>query len=181
MKYLLTLLSFAGILAAGQAQAETVIPSPYETSFLGIPLSRSFITTHIDGSHYRIEAKGRTSHLVMVISSIHGAVDVAGELTATRAQPESFTLHATSGSDVYDIALNYHGAAIASESVMPKREPKPDLVAVSEAMKQDVIDPISAFLMPLAGKKPESICARRVPIYTGRERFDLVFSFNRSE
>jgi hypothetical protein len=105
-------------------------------------------------------------------------IDARGTLEAGVVHPASFAAHITVGKDGYDIELNFRNGAVVKESVVPQPKPAPDFVPVLDAMKKNVIDPLSAFLVPASSEKT---CARTLPIYTGRERFDLALSFNRKE
>jgi hypothetical protein len=58
----------------------------------------------------------------------------------------------------------------------PTPEPKPDIVPVREQNLKGVVDPLSAIMM-LAQYSSPNPCDRRLPIFDGKERFDLVMSY----
>jgi hypothetical protein len=174
--YFLCLLGFC----AFPSRAETIIRSVYQADFLGLPVSRSFITMTLNEKAYHIEGTGRTSPVTSIIAPMKATLDAKGAIDAGAVHPASFEAHVTVAKDTYDIKLELKNRTMVKESVVPQPSPKPDLVPVTEAMKKNVIDPLSAFLVPIEAPI-EKACARTLPIYTGRERFDLALSFNRKE
>src|SRR5262249_42708326 len=69
-------------------------------------------------------------------------------------------------------------------AVSPPTKPADDRVPVTEQHRQGVVDPMSAAVITVLGNgdvlAPES-CNRTVSIFDGRQRYDLVFSYERTE
>ena len=59
---------------------------------------------------------------------------------------------------------------------LPPEPPKPDTVPLREQHLKGVLDPLSA-IMVLSRGSSANPCDRRMPIFDGKERFDLVFSY----
>jgi hypothetical protein len=59
---------------------------------------------------------------------------------------------------------------------MPPLTPKPDIVPLREQHLKGVLDPLSA-IMVVANYSNADPCDRRLPIFDGKERFDLVLSY----
>ena len=159
-------------LTCPQARAETIVRSVYQTDFIGLPVSRAYLTMTLDEKGYRIEGSGRSSPVARILVPMKAQFKVHGRLSAAGLLPENFEAHVTAGKDRYDIDLKLKNGAVTKESATPLT-PAPDLVAVTKEMKRGVIDPLSAFLVPYRAAQPEKVCDRTLPIYTGRERFDL--------
>ena len=64
----------------------------------------------------------------------------------------------------------------------PPLEPSPERVPVTEAHRKGVVDPMSAAIMPVAGKgemlAPEA-CKRKLAIFDGRNRVDIDLVYKR--
>jgi hypothetical protein len=180
MRRLYYLLVFIALLAPAAA-AETVVRGVYQTDFLGLPLSRAFVTMTYDAKAYHIKGTGRSSVMARILVPMKAAFSANGSLASGKTYPGNFEAQVKAGKVTYDISLSIRNGAIVKESASPPHDRKPDLVPVTEAMKHNVIDPLSAFLVPYATNAPEKVCARTLPIYTGRERFDLKLTFARKE
>ena len=68
---------------------------------------------------------------------------------------------------------------VAAIDIAPPLDDKPDRVPIAEPHKRGVVDPVSALLMPVAGRgepmDPEN-CNRILPVFDGASRFDVTLS-----
>jgi hypothetical protein len=68
--------------------------------------------------------------------------------------------------------------------ILPGRKEDRDRVPITDEHRLGAIDPMSAALMPVAGAGdvagPDA-CNRTLPIYDGRQRYDLALSYDRAE
>ena len=60
--------------------------------------------------------------------------------------------------------------------IEPPIDEKPDRVPLNESHKRNVLDPLSAFLMPVNGKGRDGACNRTLPIFDGAARYDIKLS-----
>ena len=58
----------------------------------------------------------------------------------------------------------------------PPAPPKPDIVPLREQHLKGVLDPLSAIMVMASDSNPDP-CDRRLPIFDGKERFDLVLTY----
>ena len=70
----------------------------------------------------------------------------------------------------------------SASSVNPPTEESKDRIPVREEHRTGVVDPMSAAIITVPGTadmlSPDN-CKRTVPIFDGRQRYDLVFSYER--
>jgi hypothetical protein len=62
--------------------------------------------------------------------------------------------------------------------------PSRDLVPVTEANRQGIVDPLTAMLFSAAAAGeglPQEACRHTLPIFDGRQRYDLKFAFKRMD
>jgi len=76
------------------------------------------------------------------------------------------------------------GGAVKTYVAVPPLEPSPERVPLTEAHRKGVVDPMSAVLMPVAGKgelvTPEA-CKRKLAIFDGRTRVDIDLVYKRMD
>jgi hypothetical protein len=178
---LLRLLLVLCVACGAAPAAANSVRAGYTTSLLGFTVARANLQLRLIENNYTMQLGVEAAGLALIFSSFKGTAQVEGRLGAERAYPARFKVDATAGSDVYDIALAFSGTDVANQAVSPPHDPHPDLVPMDTRSRRAVVDPLSAFLAPTPSGTPQTVCNRRLPIYTGRERFDLQLSFARNE
>jgi len=179
--------SFAAALLAGgasdRAQAQGKLEARYTASLAGIPVGRGVWVVDVADDQYAATASGRTTGILQVFSGGHGSAAGRGTVNGKPLSSDyASTVVVDKRTDVIHIAVN--GGNVKDFSAEPPWPPTPDRVPVTEAHRRGVIDPMSAWLMPVAGNgdpvKPDA-CRRTLSVFDGRGRFDLALSFKRME
>ena len=69
------------------------------------------------------------------------------------------------------------GGSVQAVEIAPPIDAKPDRVPLTDAHRRNVVDPLSAFLMPVSGKGGlTAACNRTLPIFDGAARYDIKLS-----
>jgi len=178
---LLRVLVILAVAFSAAPSAANTVRAGYTTSLLGFTVARANLQLRLIDDNYSMQLGVEAAGLALIFSSFQGTAEVEGRLGTERAYPARFKVDATAGSDVYDISLAFSGTDVSSQAVLPPHKPYPDLVLVDTRSRRAVVDPLSAFLAPTPSGPAQTVCNRRLPIYTGRERFDLQLSFARNE
>lgn len=171
-------------IAATPAWSQERVSGRYEILIGGLQVGIAGFEGRISQDSYQASVSLRLSGVSRVIASGRGSAMASGRIAGARAVPASYTLtlNTTQQNDAIRMAMS--GGAIRSHSAEPARPAMPDEVPVTAAHKQGVLDPLSAgfFFMPGSGStvSPEA-CARTFPVFDGRQRYDLSFSFARTE
>ena len=66
--------------------------------------------------------------------------------------------------------------AVTSITELPPAIVSPDVIPLREDHLKGVVDPLTALLVLSRGSNSNP-CQRRIPVFDGRERFDLLFSY----
>jgi hypothetical protein len=95
------------------------------------------------------------------------------------AETRSFTMAGDRLQTVHITKKKSGGLFKAASSVAYDPRLLPAYAPLSEAEQRNVLDPMSAMLLPIAGKDAldRANCQRRLRIYDGRRRFDLQMSY----
>ena len=170
-----------GLLAAlpSVARAES-FTIDYDISLIGFPIGQATLAGNADPGTYRLELNAKLTGLASIISGGKGTAIAQGGGLPGRVVPSSYQLNVAGGGQVLAMRLGLTGGNISSISIEPPLEPRPDRVPVLEAHKRGVLDPVSAFLMPVPGRAPlleAASCNRTLPVFDGGGRFDVQLSF----
>jgi len=118
--------------------------------------------------------------LARMLTGGKGAATVSGSILGAQPQPSTFAITSHSSSEQRTVRMGLSGGNVAAVDVNPPVDEKPDRVAIKDADKRGVVDPLSALLMPVAaGKGPmdPANCGRTLPIFDGAARFNVVLSY----
>jgi hypothetical protein len=183
----------AGALAAGlsltpqSAVAAEAWPGQvdavYKIHFSGLELGEFAFSSKVQQNAYATTSNAQ-------ISAMFGAFEWKGQsrssgVTADAGlKPASYAFNFKSQSKAGSIQMSFAGNAVTNIAAVPPIEKKPGTIEVKDIHLKDVLDPLSAVMAltrsttgRIAGVNP---CARKVPIFDGKQRFDLVFSFKRN-
>jgi hypothetical protein len=97
--------------------------------------------------------------------------------------PTTFTSKIISSAETSDVTMTLdEGGNVKELTATPP--PRSDLVPVTKANRQAIVDPLSALLFPTApageGLSQEA-CRRTLPIFDGHHRYDLKLAFKRMD
>jgi hypothetical protein len=175
--------AIAGILP-GAAGAQTKLEARYTASLAGIPLGSGSWVIDITADQYTAVATGRTSGLVKLISDGSGTTGSKGTLQGASIASIGYVSNTITDRKADEVRMTLQGGVVKEVVAIPAFEPSPERVPVTDAHRKGVIDPMSAALMPVAGKGdvvvPEA-CKRKLAIFDGRNRADIDLVFKRMD
>jgi hypothetical protein len=163
------------VTASAQAQSPTWpanLKAEYEVAFNGFGIGSFAFQAEAERETYAL--KGSAS-LSMLLGAISWTSDIRaiGTVSDKLPQPSAYAFEVKSGSRGMMTRMGFEDGAVNSVAHMPPQPPKPEIVPVRAQHLKGVVDPLSAMMMLASSQAP---CDRRIPIFDGRERFDLVFS-----
>jgi len=177
--------TLAMALTAGQAHAQggsqTGFEAAYTIAVARIPIGSATMTGSIGADEYVISMSGRTSGLARVVASGEGSMTATGAVTAGKFLPLRYTSKSTADDDTLAVTMTFKDGNV-SELEASDPPPGEDRVVLTTEHRRQVLDPLSALLIPAGdGGVSEAACRRVVPVFDGRRRYDLNLSFKRVE
>jgi hypothetical protein len=168
----------------GEARAQGKLDARYTASLAGIPLGRGAWVIDITDDQYTAAASGATTGLLRVFASGEGAGASRGRINGSGLIPSSYAATVTADKKTEEIRIHLNGGTVKELEVDPPTTPHPDRVPLTEAHQRGVTDPMTAALVRVAGTGdplgPEA-CHRTLPIFDGRMRYNLQFSYKRMD
>jgi Protein of unknown function (DUF3108) len=183
----------ARTLAAAAALLATAAPDPataqgkleahYRVMLAGLPLGSGAWVIDIADDRYTMAASGQVSGFLKAFSSGEGTAAVRGTISGGRLASGGYAINIKTRTKLDQVRMAFAGGALKELSVEPPVDPDAPAVPLTEAHKRGVVDPISAGVIPAAGANgtgPEA-CQRTLPVFDGRQRYDLALSFKRMD
>jgi hypothetical protein len=171
-------------LSAGAAQAQSKLEARYSVSLAGIPLGSGTWVVDVTGDQYTAVANGRTTGLVKLIADGSGSAGSRGTFQGASVASSGYMANSVSDKKTDEVRMVLRGGVVKEVLAEPPLEPSPDRVPVTDAHRKGVVDPMSAALIPVAGKgevlAPEA-CKRKLAIFDGRNRVDIDLVYKRMD
>ena len=174
-------LSLAAIAAGPQAAAAEAWPANvravYDINFNGFNVGTFEFQSQAEQQSYTLLGNARLSVLLGAFTW-DGETRSFGLIVKQEPKPASFTFDFRSNLRVGSTKLGFANGAVTNIAHLPPEPPKPDVIPLREQHLKGVVDPLSAIMVISRGPSANP-CDRRIPIFDGKERFDLVFSYKR--
>jgi hypothetical protein len=176
-------LVFVALLAA-PAEAASTLEARYTVTFTGVTLGQGSLVVEVNEEGYSAAGSAMVAGLLQMVTGGKGTAAARGQIVNGRILPISYSGNSESKERSQEIRLSGAAGTIKDVYVAPRRPPTSDRVPLKDEHKRDVVDPMSAAIMPVAGTSevtgPEA-CNRTLPIFDGEYRYDLVFTFERND
>lgn len=175
------LLAFLLVPSAGPALANAErLDVKYSVRMIGLPLGSAGLSANLDPANYNIEVSARLAGLATIVSRAEGVAQSSGAISQGRLVPRAYATTSSNSKETRTVRMSMTAGAVRAVDIAPPLEPHPRRVPVTEAHKRGVVDPLSALVMPVAGRGPltgPAACDRTLPVFDGYARFDVRLSY----
>lgn len=175
---------FAASLPAPQpvnaATPHSRLAAVYTIRFAGIKLGKFEVWSNLNEESYSLRGKGKLKFITGLLFEIKGGTTSAGAVTKNGPKPTSFTFDFKTKKHHGKLAMIFKGDAVSQVTAQPPFVENPKDIPVTAAHVKGVLDPMSAMFFTATATKRNadgSICPGRIPIFDGKQRFDLHLSY----
>ena len=174
---LLALLLAASCASTAGAADETwpaSVVAHYKLSFGGFDVGGYDFKSQSDGKAYAAAGTATVSALFGAFKWT-GSMDAKGALTSDAAQPTSYQLNFKTKSKSGSVTMKFDKGAVSAVALVPNKPPSAAAVPVKPENLKSVFDPLTSILA-LSHAGAGDPCDKKIPIFDGKDRFDLVLS-----
>jgi hypothetical protein len=164
--------------------AEVRLEANYSAYFNALEVGRGTLRVEITENGYKASGTGAVTGIVKLLHKGEGSATARGTIVDGKVVPMSYAGRAESGRDTDEVRIELGGGVVRDVTLDPPPSRSRNRIAVTDEHRVNVVDPMSAALMPLPGDHDLSgpaACERTLPIFDGRYRYDLVFNFERTD
>jgi hypothetical protein len=165
-----------------RAHAEGKLDASYTISFARLEVGDIFATVVFGDSDYAISARGRAGGVMKALIDGEGSFAARGTLKDGYPLPTTFTSKIVSSVETSEVTMVLDEGRVKELTAIPP--PNTNAVPVTEANRQGIVDPLTAMLFSTAvgGESlSQAACRQTLPIFDGRQRFDLKLGFKRMD
>lgn len=171
------------VLAPGASAGNDVsVAGEYSMSIAGLPFAKGRLSMAIKGNLYAARAKIATWGVAKIIVESKTFAEASGRIRRHHVTPAKYSLDSRTKEYDLNVRMRLSGGAIRDLSARPPLRKLPDRVPVRSKHKANVLDPLSAAIIPYKMKNGvigKDACKRTVPVFDGWSRFDVKLHFRR--
>ena len=162
--------------APARAEPAPRFAAAYDVRFLGLPVGEATLTVERERDRYALDLAARLRGLAGFF--VEGAGTASAEGRLTRAGPSgTFRVESRYAGKPVRVSMRIERGSARDVVLDPEPTPRPDRVPVTPADRTGIVDPLSMLAVPLDGAALDpGLCARRLPVFDGAARADLVLA-----
>lgn len=146
----------------------------YHISWLGAHIGDFTIRSSITNKQYSLQANADIS-VFFGTYTWQGSTSSNGDMTPGGPAPQNYTFRYSTGSRGETVQLRFQQKMVKDIAIIPPQHPGSRRVPITAEHLQNVVDPLSAIvLLAQARSGKEDACNKRLPIFDGKIRYDLV-------
>lgn len=156
------------------------VNADYNIVFNGFNVGSFKFQSAIKGRGYVLDGDAELSALLGTINW-RGLTRASGYVGSSIPQPAGYTFTFRSTSRSGSVKLGFNKDRVSNVSLVPPIPSPEDTVPVKKEHLKGALDPLSAVMAltrPVGNSGP---CERTIPVFDGKQRFDLRLSYRRQE
>jgi len=162
--------------------AQGKLDARYVVTLSGLPIGRGTWVIDIGEDYFTAAASGATAGLLRVFASGEGQSAARGTISGGQLVPATYASRIVTGDKSDEVQMVISAGTVKELMANPPTVASPDRVAVTEAHRRGVSDPMTASLVRVPGSGDTLVpqaCQRTLSIFDGRMRYDLQLAFKR--
>ncbi|MDZ4792371.1 MAG: DUF3108 domain-containing protein [Hyphomicrobiales bacterium] len=159
----------------GAMKVDTV----YDISFNGLSIGDFQLNTNMGTRDYSMTAKANISVLGGMVFEWKATTRSSGTVTAGGPRPSAYSFAYQTSDKKEQIDLKFTSNTVSQITLNPPRRSSSKQIPITQTHLQNVLDPLSAVVQlsqARTQKQKSSACDKRLQIFDGKARYDLVFS-----
>jgi hypothetical protein len=147
----------------------------YDVNFNGFSVGTFEFKAQSEDESYTFTGNAQLTLLLGAISWT-GETRSFGLIANNAPKPAAFVFDFWANTKMGSTKVDFDNGTVSDVRHSPPSLPKPGTVPLREQHLKGVIDPLSAIMVVARVSNPNP-CDRRLPIFDGKERFDLVLTY----
>lgn len=156
------------------------VNADYNITFNGFDIGSFKFQSEINGRGYVLDGDAELSALLGAFKW-RGVTRASGNVSSRDPQPAGYTFTFKGSARSGSVKLGFNKDRISNVSLVPPIPDADDEIPVGKEHLKGALDPLSAVMAltrPVGNNGP---CERVIPVFDGKQRFDLRLSYRRQE
>ncbi len=169
--------------AVTAAPTHARLAAVYSIRFAGVKLGEFEVWSNVNEESYSLRGQGELKFLTKFLFEIKGGTTTAGAVTKNGPKPASFAFNFKTKKRKGELAMMFENDSVSYVMAKPPFSNSSKTIPVTDAHVKGVLDPLSAIFFTAKTSrrnKDGSVCPGRVPVFDGKQRFDLVLTHKKT-
>lgn len=171
--------SFAAAADRGAGQWPAQVRADYAITFNGFDIGDFRLKSTVADGRYVVEGDAKLSALLGAFTW-RGITRSSGRLTSGAPRPEGYVFNFKSNAKNGMIGMSFGKSGVKTVTMVPQIPVGAGEVPLQPQHLRHVFDPLSAVMQVARGVRGKP-CAAKIPVFDGKQRFDLELSYRRIE
>jgi hypothetical protein len=172
----------SGLWADADARATDGVnlDATYIIAINGLTIGRADARGRFTDHGYAAAISGSTYGISRIVSDARATLAGAGRVVGGNVVPASYNLSTSESGFETSVNMTMRGGSIVGLQAIPSLPEAPDRVPLTATSKQNVVDPVGAFVVAIdhpGAPDPNAVCNRTVKVFDGWKRFDIRLSY----
>jgi hypothetical protein len=162
----------------------TTLRATYAISIAGIMVGRAEAEGRFSGDGYAAAIVGSTRGVSRLVSVASAHLSGNGHILGGAVLPATYDMSTIENGFATHVTMAMHQGTVTSVLALPELAEAADRIPVTAANKTDVVDPLSAFLVPLdrpGVPRGHRACDRTVKVFDGWTRYDVQLTYKETK
>ena len=173
-----------GLILAGQpasaVEQAKKVTAEYSINFNGMSIGSFKLWSDLDSKEYSVKARATISLLAGILFEWQGDTASSGQVMARLPRPYSYSFGYRTSDKRETIDVKFSNSGVEEIAVNPPQRQSPSRIPVTRKHMRNVVDPLSAIVMLTnvgSNRSGSEVCSRRLPIFDGKQRYDLKLTY----
>jgi len=178
-------LSLASPAAPAADPNQVTLHAVYVISISGLTIGRAEVKARFTDRGYAAAISGSTYGVSRLVSDASATLAGSGRVVGLSVLPASYNLESSESGFDTSVSMTMHGGSVVGLQALPNLPQVDDRVPFPPDARQNVVDPVGAFVVPLdhvgATADGAKVCDRTVRVFDGWKRFDVRLAYKQSQ
>ncbi|MFK5978818.1 MAG: DUF3108 domain-containing protein [Rhizobiaceae bacterium] len=156
----------------------------FSVKFGGLTVGTASFDIKLNDEHYKMTGSGTTAGLVRLFSSGKGNFNSTGTIDENKVNAAAHSVFVREKKKNSTLKMAFADKSVTDVQMVPDKRKKhinsKQWIPIQAKHTQNVIDPASSLLMPIAyedASDPRKVCGRNLEIFDGQSRYTMKLSY----
>ncbi|MCB1488846.1 MAG: DUF3108 domain-containing protein [Bauldia sp.] len=162
----------------------TTLKATYAIAIGTAVVGHANVESRFAGDSYAATITGSTGGVSRLVSDARARLSGSGHISGTTVLPATFNQETMERGFGTYVSMNMEGGRITNLVAVPSLSAAPDRVPVTARHKTGIVDPLGAFIVPVAHAGPVSgrtVCNRTINVFDGWTRFNVELFYKQTK
>jgi hypothetical protein len=168
-----------GATVVAPVKAET-IRARYSVNLVGLHIGDATANGVLGPQSYKVDLNAHLTGFAALVVNLKTAFSSSGAILRGAIVPSAYATTSATSQETRTVRMALTNGSVKGLEISPPFEDKEGRVPLTEASKRNIVDPMSAFIIPVAAGESlvgPAACAKSIPIFDGFTRFDVKLSY----